>query len=165
MYPYDYLEHHGIKGQRWGVRRYQNPDGTLTEQGKKQKSNNDKRNKYIKYGAAATAGVLAIAGGYALQKHMKTKAMKDIVNKGNEVADKLLKEALVNKARAGGMGPTSAQMHRFMVFTSKANEYQTKSVDARKKAVDKANEVGKSIAKTSKYLLTKDKDRYSEIFK
>lgn len=30
-----YLTHHGIKGQRWGVRRYQNPDGTLTEDGKK----------------------------------------------------------------------------------------------------------------------------------
>ena len=29
-----YLAHHGIKGQRWGVRRYQNPDGTLTEKGK-----------------------------------------------------------------------------------------------------------------------------------
>ena len=30
-----YLAHHGIKGQQWGVRRYQNPDGTLTEAGKK----------------------------------------------------------------------------------------------------------------------------------
>ena len=29
------LYHHGIKGQRWGVRRYQNPDGTLTAAGKK----------------------------------------------------------------------------------------------------------------------------------
>ena len=30
-----YLEHHGIKGQRWGVRRFQNPDGTRTSSGKK----------------------------------------------------------------------------------------------------------------------------------
>lgn len=30
-----YLEHHGVKGQRWGVRRYQNSDGSLTTVGKK----------------------------------------------------------------------------------------------------------------------------------
>lgn len=28
------LFHHGIKGQRWGVRRYQNKDGTRTPEGK-----------------------------------------------------------------------------------------------------------------------------------
>lgn len=29
----DYLAHHGVKGQKWGVRRYQNEDGTLTAEG------------------------------------------------------------------------------------------------------------------------------------
>ena len=34
-YENEYLAHHGIKGQKWGVRRYQNEDGTLTDAGKK----------------------------------------------------------------------------------------------------------------------------------
>ena len=29
------LYHHGVKGQRWGIRRYQNKDGSLTPYGKK----------------------------------------------------------------------------------------------------------------------------------
>lgn len=35
------LKHHGIKGQKWGVRRFQNKDGTLTSAGKKRYSDDD----------------------------------------------------------------------------------------------------------------------------
>lgn len=30
-----FLAHHGIKGQKWGERRYQNEDGTLTPEGRR----------------------------------------------------------------------------------------------------------------------------------
>lgn len=32
------LMHHGIKGQKWGVRRFQNEDGTWTDQGRRRYS-------------------------------------------------------------------------------------------------------------------------------
>lgn len=32
------LYHHGVKGMKWGIRRYQNEDGTLTNAGKKRLS-------------------------------------------------------------------------------------------------------------------------------
>ena len=32
------LYHHGIKGQRWGIRRYQNPDGSLTTAGRRKQA-------------------------------------------------------------------------------------------------------------------------------
>lgn len=35
LYDYSYLAHHGIKGQRWGVRRFQTEGGALTPAGKK----------------------------------------------------------------------------------------------------------------------------------
>lgn len=34
-YSDEYIAHHGVKGQKWGVRRYQNADGSLTDEGKK----------------------------------------------------------------------------------------------------------------------------------
>lgn len=35
QYTENELYHHGILGQRWGIRRYQNPDGSLTPAGQK----------------------------------------------------------------------------------------------------------------------------------
>ena len=35
LYHSSELYHHGIKGQKWGIRKYQNEDGSLTEAGKK----------------------------------------------------------------------------------------------------------------------------------
>ena len=37
------LYHHGIKGMHWGVRRFQNPDGTLTAAGKRREQTNSDR--------------------------------------------------------------------------------------------------------------------------
>lgn len=41
----DYLMHHGVKGMKWGVRRYQNADGSLTSAGQRRLYKKVKRAK------------------------------------------------------------------------------------------------------------------------
>ena len=40
------LEHHGIRGQKWGVRRFQNEDGTLTARGRNRRNENYSDQQY-----------------------------------------------------------------------------------------------------------------------
>ena len=47
------LYHHGIKGMKWGIRRYQNPDGSLTPEGEK---------RYYSYEGAKRAKAMSRAG-------------------------------------------------------------------------------------------------------
>ena len=45
-YNEEYLSHHGILGQKWGVRRFQNEDGTYTNAGKKRRQMSDDYKNY-----------------------------------------------------------------------------------------------------------------------
>ena len=86
-YRYE-LYHHGIKGQRWGVRRFQNKDGSLTARGKqryredgsesdKQKDETakkgltDKQKKAIKIGAAVLGTALVSYGAYKASQYYR----------------------------------------------------------------------------------------------
>jgi hypothetical protein len=97
----DCLQHFGIKGQKWGIRRYENADGTLTAEGyeryygkrfekesrKQQRLNykadqdkqvrlaKDHSTKAKKHAAIGLAGAATAAAGYGLMKTIRPEDM------------------------------------------------------------------------------------------
>jgi hypothetical protein len=100
------LYHHGIKGQRWGVRRYQNADGSYTAAGKARRgsaygtpksSDPDARKaRAKKIAAAAGALTLAAAAAYVASNPKARKvvanAVKSIGKVTGEKATRLAKK-------------------------------------------------------------------------
>ena len=75
----DVLQHYGIRGMKWGVRRFQQKDGSLTSQGRKRYGGEDgpERKKLpaagkAAVGAAAAAGIVLTA--YLVKRHGAKKA-------------------------------------------------------------------------------------------
>lgn len=78
-----FLIHHGIKGMHWGVRRFQNKDGSYTSDGKSRRrthtlSKQQARN--LKDAAQIAGGVAAIYGLYKVA-NPKGNAVHDLKNK------------------------------------------------------------------------------------
>ena len=77
-----YLAHHGVKGQRWGFRRFQNKDGSLTAAGKNRKYNkenmkNAETQNLDKFGTDKDHNILYISGKSGSGKSTAALAMSD----------------------------------------------------------------------------------------
>lgn len=73
----DELMHYGIKGQKWGIRRFQNEDGTLTAAGRKKyrQEVRAENKKAFEYGREAT--IAANAATYARNQQIKSRKKLD----------------------------------------------------------------------------------------
>jgi len=69
----DHLQHYGVKGQKWGVRRYQNDDGTLTDEGMARYGNKkERKDKGLikKWSFGSESGSYAF-GKWRQRRHLK----------------------------------------------------------------------------------------------
>jgi hypothetical protein len=119
-----YLCHHGVKGMRWGVRRYQNDNGTLTVEGRSRKDTYARpSSKSNPFNARQTARIhakrekvdAATARSYKQKKEkgkesvLNSMLRRDAINNylrasGNAYTNNLQKASFVGSLLAGPLG-------------------------------------------------------------
>ena len=95
------LEHHGIKGQKWGVRRFQNKDGSRTAAGKKREQSRSEDPAHEDYTKAHTGKSVKNMSDAELRNRLNRLQMEKQysqltsadTNKGKEFVSKSLKVA------------------------------------------------------------------------
>lgn len=106
-WEYDqYLAHHGIKGQKWGQRRFQNLDGSLTEEGKA---------RYITYKSKYGDLRITERQSETLQKMpaSRKKWLEKKLANGEKWNDLLKKSQVRNTIKALSIGATLAALNTY----------------------------------------------------
>lgn len=119
-----YISHYGIKGQKWGVRRFQNADGTWTSAGKERYGSGESLNNWDKRAekhAAAIKNSKTRIGKYA---HNELAYINK--NVGNHINDFKSSKTLGGKIGAlAGFGSRASTHDAASDFYKRQGEYRT----------------------------------------
>ena len=161
--PYsDELYHHGIRDQKWGIRRFQNADGTLTPAGKERygRGNSDKntnseskgnainKEKLKKAAKIAGAAVGTAAVAYGAYKLGSSNLAREFVA-SQKLRSAMIKNAglkalhsLNDEELAGAIGRLKAEADfrnlTYRALTSSANPKHQMFIDSGKKIIGSA---------------------------
>lgn len=128
IYYGDTLYHHGIKGQKWGIRRFQNEDGSLTPAGR----------EHYGYGSAKGTAYRIASKVYGLNE----KAYNKLGNKTLASMNKAAKTEMLNKAAKADKKAAEKRAEREEY--KKTDEYKARQEKNKKAAI-----VGVAVAATA----------------
>lgn len=174
----NYLYHHGIKGQRWGVRRFQNADGSLKAAGKKRYGEDGGATKSSgKKGSSSGAkkekgSVLKKAGGF-LKKAAKvaSSVSLDVSNKYgnfklNDFSDET-KDSGRDAVKAWSSSDGIMNVYANNVYINNSNNANSRAEQMRQAKYDQLPDDVKNLkglGKPANKPVDKDGDEYKELF-
>lgn len=142
----DELYHHGVKNQKWGIRRYQNYDGTLTEAGRKRLAKLEGQEaKLAEKKAAVTGGK---SGASSKTVTAKKRSVKDMTNEELEAANRRMTLELNYKTNYSKLNPEKVSIGKKFV-----NKFAEKALDS--VATGAANAIGDTVKKQFSSVLDK----------
>lgn len=112
--PEYYLVHHGIKDQKWGIRRYQNEDGSLTPEGRKRYGigNSRRHGGEIAKNIAKNVGKAALVTGIGAAA--MAPAMGAIGKSVGQFENQKDRDAAASLAKEGMMMPKALESYKKM---------------------------------------------------
>ena len=132
------LYHHGVKGQKWGVRRYQNKDGSLTNYGKKHEYGLSKRQAKKLIKKSDNANYDKVYTQYKNELH-GNKSWNNLGKQSNKLAKELYKSEQSDYSK-GEYNASKKTLDLYKQHQAVSDKMTKIEVDVGKKYVDKFND-------------------------